>query len=433
MGIKQQCVLVEVGKTTLSWEICKRLAEGSLFKQYSLILLLSVLWLRDETVQNAETVKDLVLYPFKERLEAITQYLKDTGGTHTLILLEVLDELPQHLLKRPSIFTHLLVGTDLPDATILVTSRPSATGQLWTKWKERITRHVEILGFTEENITAYVASILNPPELPDFNTYLCTAPSIRQLMYIPHHSRIVVEIYRMCRDMDTPLPINKTALYTRLVKVILTRYLAKHLTYKDDKIEFTDLPDDIYPVFRNIIKLAYESVSQQRLILKDNDKPIQHLGLMDAVAELFPLQRNTTFSYTFLHLSIQEYLGAIYVSQMDASTQEQLLESMSTKEHLKNMAMFLAAITEFKGMSWELVKRVIQRECKKRWDGTLMLSQYSIQIVYECENVSLLEGYASYRYNLSKYSPLFDFTTLGYCIATSSFKWALQLGSANFG
>ena len=133
-GRKQECVLVEgapgVGKTTLSWEVCKRWAAGNLFKQYSLLLLLR---LRDEAVQNAVAIKDLILYQNGERVESITQYLINTDGTNTLILLEGLDELPQDLLTQTSgsIFTRLLAGTDLPDATILVTSRPSATAQLW--------------------------------------------------------------------------------------------------------------------------------------------------------------------------------------------------------------------------------------------------------------------------------------------------------------
>ena len=431
-GIKQQCVLVEgapgVGKTTLSWEICKRWSEGNLFKQYSLILLLR---LRDESVQFAQTLKDLVFYPYHERSEAITQHLKDTEGTNTLILLEGLDELPQHLLTQPSIFTRLLAGKDLPGATILVTSRPSATAQLWKKWKQRITRHIEILGFTEANITAYVASILHPRQLPDFDTYLCTAPSIKQLMYIPLHTGIVVELYRMCTDSDKPLPTNKMALYTTLVNTILTRYLTKHPTHKDDGIKvnkITDLPADVYPDFVDIAKLAYESVSQQQLTFKDKDRPIQHLGLMVAVAELFPLKMKPTYSYSFLHLSIQEYLGAVHVSLMDASTQERLLDSMSTEEHLQNLATFLAAITKFKGMNWELVKRAIQRECKEERGG-LTLSRYSLQIVYETENVSLLEGHSLYRYRLSDYSPSLDFTALGNAIATSNYKWELELGN----
>ena len=431
-GIKQQCILVEgapgVGKTTLSWEICKRWAEGNLFKCFSLILLLR---LRDETVQTAETVKDLIFYPYEERLEAITQYLKDTSGKNTLILLEGLDELPQHLLTKPSTLTLLLAGKYLPGATILVTSRPSATAQLWKKWKERITRHIEILGFTEENITAYVASILSPQELPNFDTYLCTAPSIRQLMYIPLHSGIVVELYKIHKDSDKPLPTNKTALYTALVQTILTRYLIKHPKYKDDEIdveEFTDLPADVYPDFINISKLAFESVSQQQLIFKDKDKPIQHLGFMDVVAELFPNKHKLYYSYNFLHLSIQEFLGAIYVSLMDISTQEQQLERMCTKLHLQNMAIFLAAITKFEGMNLELVKQVIQRECMEK-DGTLTLSEHCLKLAFETENVSLLHGHTRYTYKLSRYSPLIDFTALGYCIARSRGRWSLQLGS----
>ena len=433
-GGKLECVLVEgapgVGKTTLSWEVCKHWAEGNLFKQYSLLLLLR---LRDETVQNAVAIEDLVFYPYKERLEGITQYLKDTDGTHTLILLEGLDELPQDLLTRPSgsIFTRLLAGTDLPDATILVTSRPSATAQLWKKWKQRITRHVEILGFTEDNITAYVASVLDPQQLPAFNTYLCTAPSIRQLMYIPLHSGIIVELYRMRKHSDKPLPTNKTALYKALVNTILTRHLANHPTYKDKDIDidnFTDLPDDIYHTFKDITKLAYESVSRQQLIFKDHDKPVQHFGLMDVVAELFPNRRNVTFSFNFLHLSIQEYLGAVYVSLMDTSTQEQLLGNICSKKYLQNMAMFLAGITKFKDINPELVKRALQSECKEERDGTLRLSRYCLELAFETENASLLRGYSRYTYKLDKFSPLFDFTALGYFMASSTDTWTLQLG-----
>ena len=69
--------------------------------------------------------------------------------------------MPTSLLIQTSIFTRLLGGTKLPDATILVTSRPSATALLWENWKKRISRHIEILGFTDQNITEYVASILD--------------------------------------------------------------------------------------------------------------------------------------------------------------------------------------------------------------------------------------------------------------------------------
>ena len=290
----------------------------------------------------------------------------------------------------------------------------------------------KILGFTEDNITAYVTSILDPQQLPAFNMYLCTAPSIRQLMYIPFHSGIIVELYRMHKHSDKPLPTNKMALYKALVDTILTRHLANHSTYKDKDIDidkFTDLPDDVYHIFMDITKLAYESVSRQQLIFKDHDKPVQHLGLMDVVAELFPNRRNVTFSFNFLHLSIQEYLGAVYVSLMDTSTQEQLLGDMCRKKYLQNMAMFLAGITNFKDMNPELVKRALQSECtEEERGGTLRLSRYCLELSFETENASLLRGYSCYTYKLDKYSPLFDFTALGYFMASSTDTWTLQLG-----
>ena len=432
---KLESVLIEgapgVGKSTFSWEICKRWAEGILFQQFSLVLLLR---LRDETVQNARTIKDLILYTVEERLENISQYLKDTRGQHTLLILEGLDELPKYLLTQSSIFTHLLDGTELPDAVILVTSRPSATPHLWKNWKKRISKHVEILGFTDENIKDYVASILDPEEIPAFYTYLCMVPSIRQLMYIPLHSGIAIELYRMFSGSNRPLPTTKTDLYTALVQTILTRYLAKHPKYKDENLdveEFTDLPSDVYPVFMELTQLAFDSLSRQQLIFKDKEKPIQHLGFMDVVTELFPFKRRIHYSYNFLHLSLQEYLAAVHVSLLDISTQERLLASLSTEQHLKNMGMFLAAITHFKGMDSEVVKLAIQSECREWADGSesLVLSNYVIQLVYEAKDVTLLEGHPHFTYQLKDYSPLVDFTALGYCIANSSYKWSLELGN----
>ena len=437
IGKTLECVLVEgapgVGKSTLSWEICKCWTKGVLFQQYSLLLLLR---LRDQTLHTARTAKELILYPVKRRLEEISQYLEDTCGKHTLIILEGLDELPRHLLTQPSVFTRLLDGTELPDATILVTSRPSATAQLWENWKSRISKHVEILGFTDQNITDYVASILDPKDIPSFDTYLLRAPSIRQLMYIPLHSGIIVDLFRMYTDSDSHLPTTKAALYAGIVNTILTRYLANHIKYKQHKIKvdkLADLPPDVYPVFVELTELAYQSILQQQLIFEDKDNPINHLGFMYEVAELFPLECKTRLSYNFLHLSLQEYLAAIHVSLMDARTQERLLDSMLTKRHLNNTCVFLAAITHFKELDREIVKHAIQSECKIGEEGyatgALALSATALEIVFETGDVSLLEGHSSYAYKLSDYTPLFDFTALGQCIAQSSYTWRLKLGN----
>ena len=119
----------------------------------------------------------------------------------------------------------------------------------------------------------------------------------------------------------------------------------------------------------------------------------------------------------------------MHASLLDTRTQERPLVSLCTEQHLKNMGTFLAAITHFEGMEREIVNQAIQTECKKRTDE-LVLSSYVLQLVYKTKDVTLLQGHSHYTYYLTDYSPLFEFTTLGYCIANSSYKWNLVLGNS---
>ena len=90
---ENKCVLVEgapgVGKTTLSWEVCRRWSEGELFQQYNLVLLLR---LRDETVQRATTLRDFISYMWdtevdvERRHRELLQHLESSNGKHTLII-----------------------------------------------------------------------------------------------------------------------------------------------------------------------------------------------------------------------------------------------------------------------------------------------------------------------------------------------------------
>ena len=153
----------------------------------------------------------------------------------------------------------------------------------------------------------------------------------------------------MCRGSDRPLPTKKTALYTTLVQTILIRYLTKHPKYKSTKLNirhFTDLPSDIYSIFMELTELAYKDVTSQQQIFKDREAPIEHLGFMNAATELYSLHQGANFSYTFLHLSLQEFLAAYHITQMDTHTQERLLQTMFKESHMKNTAMFLSAMTK---------------------------------------------------------------------------------------
>ena len=148
--------------------------------------------------------------------------------------MEGLDELPRHLLTEYSIFTDLLSGAIFPEATVLVTSRPSATDKLWQRWWQKKSRHIEILGFTEDKITEYSKSVLSEDQISGFHNYLSIHPHIKSMMYVPLHCVIAIAVYLQCQQSDRAPPKTLTGLYTCLAQNILVRYLMKN-EHPDDR------------------------------------------------------------------------------------------------------------------------------------------------------------------------------------------------------
>ena len=364
-GKALQCVLAEgapgVGKTTLAWQVCHRWGKGELFQQYDLVVLVK---LREEVVRKAKTLANLLIYQEDERTTVeIAEYLKQTNGKKVLVILEGLDELPISLLTQQSIFTKLLSGTLLPSATILVTSRPSATVELWNKWKCRISRHIEVLGFSKDNIAEYISTNVDDDERKNFERYLSINPHIRSLMYVPINCTIVIAVYEDCLYHDKPHPKTVTELYTCLVESILRRYL-KDNGFNDNIKSFASLPPSVHANFCALTKLAYEGVMTQQYIY---NKKIEHLGLMDVVAEEHPFD-SYNLSYNFLHLSIQEYLAACYISVMPSHEQGQILQEVCHMKHLRNMCLYLGGITKFEGVDRVILTDVIENEFSKNLD-----------------------------------------------------------------
>ena len=251
----EKVVLVEgapgVGKSTFAWEFCRRWERGEIGQQYQLVLLLQ---LRDERMSKAKSLRELIYHSSESVCEAVVEELESTSGVDTLLILEGFDELSDYQRKEPSIFLQLILGKLLLHATIMITSRPWATGALLAHFKHRIFLHVEILSFTEKNITKYVTSVftgegkktsidlsVGDPDkvseeakknIDDVMAYIGKYPQIKACMYIPLNAAIVVSIYRESMKSNWVLPTTLTELYESLTRILLLRYLCGHTEYQ---------------------------------------------------------------------------------------------------------------------------------------------------------------------------------------------------------
>ena len=183
-----------IGKSTLIWELCRNWDKFTCMAQYSLVIMLR---LREKEVQKITKICQLFC-SYEGENEALASEISENHGHGVLFVLDGFDELPKHL-QQEGFLLKLIKGTVLPNSTVLLTSRPSATGELLTTCRPLVHKHVEILGFTQESIEAYASSIFasEPDMLEKFKTYISasTNPAVNSLMYVPLNAAIIVEIY----------------------------------------------------------------------------------------------------------------------------------------------------------------------------------------------------------------------------------------------
>ena len=351
-GSWPKLILVEgapgVGKSTFAWKLCRKWCKGKILSQYKFVLLLR---LRDKHVREAKTLYDLIYYHNPEEQKLMVKEILKSNGKETLFLFEGYDELPAQMQEaKDSILLQIVSGKCLPEATVLVTSRHSASWFILKYNGNRISQHIEILGFTKENIQTYInENVKDSEERQGLERYLSCYPHIRTMMYIPLNSVIVVEVYHQCHEKDKPAPKTTTELYMSLVRTLLLRYLNENPSYKHCTkiIEFIDLPDKVYEQFQQICKTAYRGIANgQENIFYDLPDDFKTLGLMQEVHELY-MDKGDHVSYNFLHLTIQEYLAAVHLSMQPMDVQIQHFKEKKNKSSFEMALRFLSGLTKF--------------------------------------------------------------------------------------
>ena len=365
-GSQPKCILVEgapgVGKSTFAWKLCRKWGKGKLLQQYQLVVLLR---LRDKNVQTAKNISDLFRYRDHQVQQAAVKEIQRTWGKGVLLLFEGYDELPEKLRKKRSVFLDVITGEELPEATILITSRPWASEFLHREYKDHISQHIEILGFTKANVQSYLESTMpnDPSLLAGLKKYISCYPHINSMMYIPLYCVVVVKVYQNCKRDEGLVPKTMTELYFSLVRDLLR-------CHHNDDLEvhsFNDLSKDAPDVYQQLCilgKIAYEGIrNDQQIIFHRKDfetmglsmKNFETLGLMQRVRELY-VGEATAVSYNFLHLTVQEYLAAFHLSQQPVEKQIECFKEYKKVEegkphHFHMVLRFLCGITQFKEYS----------------------------------------------------------------------------------
>ena len=353
-GEDKKVILIEggpgMGKSTLAINICKRWAEGKLLQAYEAVILLP---LREKAIQEAKNLGELLLILDDEMRKDLSKEIVLNNGEKICFICEGFDELPFHL-RTSSLVASLI--QQLPKCTVVYTSRPEACGGL----RSVITRVIAIDGFKEESVDGYISktfvNIVNGKEMASkLKSEIKRNDWIRRILYIPINVAIVCLIFYHFSVLPDTLTQLYTLLYLRLIlRHITTR--TPNLSQVNQLSSLNDLPPDVSEQFSQVCFVAYNGMLNGQAIFSSQDlinmevaeTNLNGLGLLLITPTFSVYGRGK--SYSFLHLTLQEFSAAWYLSKLPPEEQLKLFKKFWLQGYgsFEMVWMFYSGITGLK-------------------------------------------------------------------------------------
>ena len=339
-------VLVEghagIGKTTLSLMLSEEWAQGNILKQFDLVLLLP---LREKKVSCAESLPDLLklLHSCEVIRTSVARELEEREGERVLIIADGWDELEETKRSKDSFLYDLLFGVVVPFASVLVTSRPSASSSL--RKLSSVSRLVEVVGFDKENIKAFIESEFedDPQKASGLLKQLGNNPILQSVCGVPLNCAIICYLWHTLKQ---ELPSTMTGLYTQIILSVVYRDITKKFTEYAEIMSlssFDSIPTKLQPYWWRICEFAYETISRNQIVFSKeelevflpealtSDQTIFCFGLLQSSPSLLLVGHGLSFS--FLHLTFQEYLAALHILTLPVEKQLEICQSNALTNH----------------------------------------------------------------------------------------------------
>ncbi|XP_062395992.1 NLR family CARD domain-containing protein 3-like isoform X1 [Sardina pilchardus] len=283
-------------------------------------------------------------YSLQELLEEFYPELRDVkdpnkyDGYKILFIFDGLDEsrlpLDFHNNKRTSnvtkkfsvdvLITNLIKGQLLSSAYIWITSRPAAIHKVSNWILHRLT---EIQGFSDPQKEEYFRKKITDPILADrVISHIKTSKSLHIMCHIPVFCWISSTVFSIPEILDTTpenIPTSLTAMYTRFLLHQMQKknekYYGKHNTVP---LSETDMK-----IILKLGELAFANLDKQNLVFSESDLSKHDIDVTDVsiqsgvFTEIFKEEDPTIREkwYSFVHLTIQEYLAAFHAFYLFAS------------------------------------------------------------------------------------------------------------------
>lgn len=214
------------------------------------------------------------------------------------------------------LLTNLICGNLLPSAQLWITTRPAAANMLPTQWVDRVT---EVRGFTDaQKMDYFKKRFKNEEQAEKIITHIKQSRSIHIMCHIPIFCWITASVLEsMLRSEKAEKPKTLTEMYIYFLLVEI-----KLMNEKLNRPE-TDTPwnSQTCETTMALGKLAFDQLQKGNLIFYESDMIESKIDASEAsvysglFTQIFKEECGLFLQkvFCFVHLSIQEFLAALYV------------------------------------------------------------------------------------------------------------------------
>ncbi|KAK7909712.1 hypothetical protein WMY93_014396 [Mugilogobius chulae] len=260
----------------------------------------------------------------------------------------------------------LMQGELLPNASVLLTSRPTAINYIPVEF---IDRFALISGFSLTEVQEYFSRYFQNKEVADQMFALVAANELMlTLCYIPAFCYIVCCILKDNKDLCGEGPKTMTDIYVQY----LVAMLRSHTQTRAETFKNESKAQPLSDIVLKLGQLAFHKLMEHQTLFYSSDNDVKALEGCTLVSSF--LDKTMSIEpgcveeiYSFAHLTVQEFFAAIYC----AVTEEPLPEAMqnpSTGEgantgHLDLFSRFLSGVLSERNAS--LISRHVGLTCNK--------------------------------------------------------------------
>ncbi|XP_041960885.1 NACHT, LRR and PYD domains-containing protein 3-like isoform X6 [Alosa sapidissima] len=236
------------------------------------------------------------------------------------------------------LMTSLIQGTLFPSALIWITSRPAAAGQIPAQYVDLVT---EVRGFNDPQKEEYFKKkISDESQANKIISHIKASRSLHIMCHIPVFCWIAATVLEHLLKWKNTQEIPKT-LTDMFIHFLIIQTTRKDQKYRSGhEVDKKKLLESQKDILLKLAELAFKNLENGHLMFYDEDLRDCGIDVSEAsesgmCTEIFKEESvfNQKKVYCFVHLSIQEFLAALFVFHSYMTENLHALKFLLSEEH----------------------------------------------------------------------------------------------------